>query len=186
MPEIGSASASQSPAKIGETERAVFKVFIHGTIEEVWHEITKTDEVQGCFFNMWMDTTGLKPGAPIRMRTKNRKYTMVMGEVISIQPPYRYSHTFRFTQYDDPPCIVTYELKEVADGVEFTMILDDLPKGTATAKQMKQGGTMIVNSLKAIVETGRPSFGVRILYSIVFPLVQTFSPKKTRSENWPL
>jgi hypothetical protein len=66
------------------------------------------------------------------------------------------------------------------------MILDDLPKGTITAKQMKQGGTMIVNTLKAIVEKGRPSLGVRILYNVVFPLAEPFSPKKIRSENWPL
>jgi len=169
-----------------ETERAVFKVFIRGTIEDVWHEITKTDAVHGCFFNMWMDTTRLEPGAPIRMRTKNRKYTAAVGDVIFIEPPYRFSHTFRFTQFDDPPCRVTYELKQVEGGVEFTMILDDLPKGTTTAKQMKQGGTLIVNTLKAIVETGRPSFGVRFLYNVVFPIVEPFSPKSTRSENWPL
>lgn len=169
-----------------ETERAMFKVFIRGTIQAVWREITKTDELQGCFFNMWMETTGLKPGAPIRMRTKSRKYTGAVGEVLEIDPPHRYSHSFRFTNYDDPPCRVTYELKEVDGGVEFTMILDDLPKGTKTEKQMMQGGTMIVNTLKSIVETGRPSFGIRLLYSVVFPLTEPFSPKVTRSENWPL
>lgn len=169
-----------------DTERAVFKIFIRGTIEAVWREITKTDAPLGCFFNMWLDTPGLKPGAPIRLRTKSRKYTGAVGDVLEIEPPHRYSHTFRFTQYDDPPCKVTYELKAVEGGVEFTMILDDLPKGTRTAKQMTQGGTMIANTLKAIVETGRPPFGVRILYSLVFPLVEPFSPKSTRSENWPL
>jgi len=176
----------ESEPKSQETERAVFKIFIRGTIDAVWREITKTDEVLSCFFNMWLDTTGLKPGAPLRMRTKSRKYTGAVGEVIEFEPPHRYSHTFRFTQFDDPPCRVTYELKPVEGGVEFTMILDDLPKGTKTAKQMTQGGTMIVNTLKAIVETGRPSFGVRFLYNVVFPLTEPFSPKSTRSENWPL
>jgi hypothetical protein len=77
-------------------------------------------------------------------------------------------------------------LEKVEGGVEFTMTLDDLPKGTKTAKQMMQGGTMIVNSLKAIVETGRPAFGIRLLYNFVFPLTEPFSPRVTRSENWPL
>ena len=172
--------------KSQEVETAVFKVFIRGTIEQVLREITKSDEVQGCFFNMWMESNGLKPGAAIRMRSKNRKYTGAVGDVISIEPPHRYSHTFRFTQYDDSPCKITYELKEVEGGVEFTMILNDLPKGTKSAKQMRQGGQMIVNTLKSIVETGKPPFGVRILYNIVFPLAEPFSPKKTRSENWPL
>jgi uncharacterized protein YndB with AHSA1/START domain len=168
------------------TERAVFKIFIRGTIEAVWREITKTDEVQGCFFNMWLDTTGLRPGASLRMRTKSRKYTGAIGEVLDFDPPRRYSHTFRFTQYNDPPCKVTYELQPVEGGVEFTMILDDVPKGTRTAKQMVQGGTLIINTLKSIVETGRPSFGVRVLYNVVFPLAELFSPKVSRSENWPL
>jgi uncharacterized protein YndB with AHSA1/START domain len=175
-----------SDSRKRETESAIFKVFIRGTIEAVWREITKSDEPQGCFFDMWMETTGLKPGAPIRMRTRNRKFTGAIGDVIEIDPPHRYSHTFRFTQYDDPPCRVTYELKAVEGGVEFTMILDDLPKGTRTAKQMRQGGSMIVNTLKSIVETGRPSFGVRFLYNVVFPIAGLFSPKSTRSENWPL
>ena len=169
-----------------ETERAVFKIFIRGTIEAVWREITKSDEPQGCFFNMWMETTGLRPGGQIRMRSKNRKYTGAVGEIIEIDPPHKYSHTFRFTQFDDPPCRVTYELQSVEGGVDFTLILDDLPKGTQTAKQMTQGGTMIVNTLKSIVETGKPSFGIRFLYNVIFPLAEPFSPKITRSENWPL
>ena len=168
-----------------ETERAVFKIFIRGSIEAVWREITKTDELQGCFFNMWMDTSGLKPGAPIRIRSKSRKFTGAVGEVLEFDPPYRFSHTFQFTQFDDPPCKVTYELKPVEDGVEFTMILDDLPKGTKSAKQMCQGGTMIVNTLKSIVETGRPSFGTRMLHTLI-GILEPFSPKRTKSENYPL
>ena len=44
----------------------------------------------------------------------------------------------------------------------------------------------MLNPLKAIVETGRRSFGVRLLYNVVFPLTEPLSPKSTRSENWPL
>jgi uncharacterized protein YndB with AHSA1/START domain len=168
-----------------ETERAVFKVFIRGPIEAVWHEITRTDAVQRCMFNTRLHTPGLKPGAPIRMRTKNGKYTGVVGEVLEFDPPHRYAHTFRFTNYDDPPCKVTYELKEVTGGVEFTLFVDDMPAGTPTAKQMKQGGTLIVNTLKAIVETGRLPLGTRLLY-VLFKVLEPFSPKRTRSENWPL
>ena len=56
-----------------DTERAVFETHIKGTIEEVWRQITKTDEPQECFFNMHMDTSSgeLGVGKPIRMRTKD-------------------------------------------------------------------------------------------------------------------
>ncbi len=168
-----------------EPERAVYKVFIKGTIEAVWREITKTDGVQPCMFNMRLHTPGLKRGAPMQMRTKSGKYTGVVGEVLEFEPPHRYAHTFRFTSFDDPPCKVIYELKEVAGGVEFTLFLEDMPKGTKTEKQMLQGGTMIVNTLKAVVETGRPSFVTRLLYKL-FALLEITSPKKCRVENWPL
>lgn len=160
-------------------------MFIKGRIEDVWREITRTDQVQACMFNMQLCTNGLKPGNGIRMRTKGGKYTGVVGDVLEIDPPRRYAHTFRFTNYDDPPCKVIYELAEVPGGVEFTMTLDEVPVGTKTAKDMKQGGTMIVNTLKAVVETGRPPLGTRLLY-VMFKLMEPFTPKKCRSENWPL
>ena len=112
-----------------ETEKCVFKVFIRGSVEAVWREITKTDELQKCMFNMRLDTPGLRPGAKIRMRTPNGKYTGVVGEVLEFDPPRRYAHTFKFTQYDDPPCRVIYELKPVEGGVEFTLTCADMPAG---------------------------------------------------------
>lgn len=166
-------------------ERAVFKVFIKGSIDAVWREITKTVSVQQCMFNMRLHTPGLRPGAPIRMRSKSGKTTGVIGEVLEFDPPHRYSHTFKFTNFDDPPCKVTYELKEVAGGVEFLLIIDDLPKGTKTEKQMVIGGKLIVNTLKSIVETGRLPFGTKVLYTI-FKATEPFAPKATRSENWPM
>jgi uncharacterized protein YndB with AHSA1/START domain len=118
-----------------ETEKAVFKVLIHGPIQTVWREITKTDEAQGCMFNMQLHTDGLRPGGKIRMRTKSGKYTGVVGEVLEFDPPRRYAHTFRFTNFDDPPCKVIYELREVPEGTEFTLILEDMPAGTGWVKE---------------------------------------------------
>lgn len=165
--------------------KAVFNVHIRGTIDAVWHEITKTDSQQQCFFNMKMCTPGLEVGAPIRMRNANEKYTGVVGEVLEFDPPNKYAHTFKFTQFDDPVCTVIYELKESDEGgVDFTLTIDNLPAGTKTAKQMTQGGTMIVNTLKAIVETGQPSFGTRMLF-ILFKLMTPLTPKACLSENWP-
>jgi len=170
---------------MAETQKAVFKVFIQGAIQDVWREITKTDEPQQAFFNMQLHTDGLRRGGRMQMRSPNGKYTSVVGEVLEFDPPHRYAHTFRFTQYDDPPCIVRFELKELQGGVEFTMTLEDLPAGTRTAKEMIRGGDMITKNMKAIVETGRPPLWVRMLYTM-FKLMEPFSPKRTRSENWPL
>jgi uncharacterized protein YndB with AHSA1/START domain len=168
-----------------ETERAVFKVLIRGPIQAVWHEITKTNEPQLCMFNMKLDTDGLEPGGQIRMRSPNGKHTGVVGEVLEFQPPHRYVHTFRFTQYDDPPCVIIHELKEVAGGVEYTLTHENVPAGTKTAKQMNLGAALIAKTLKAVVERGQPPFGVRLLY-LLFKVLGPLTPKKCRSENWPL
>lgn len=169
---------------MSETERAVFKIHINGSIDAVWREITKTDEPQGAFFNMQLHTPGLAVGAPIRMRTKSGKYTGAVGKVVEFDPPHVYAHTFRFTNLDDPECIVRYRLKEVDNGVEFTMELENMPKGAKSTKQMTRGGTMIVNTLKRIVETGRPSMGTRALYTL-FRVMEPMTPKKSLTSNWP-
>ncbi|MCA9245342.1 MAG: SRPBCC domain-containing protein [Phycisphaerales bacterium] len=169
---------------MAETTRAVFSVHIRGTIDAVWREITKTDEPQGAMFNMCLDTKGLAPGEKIFMRTPNGKFTGVVGEVLEFDPPHKYSHTFKFTNYDDPPCKVTYELTEKDGGVEFKLIVDDMPVGTKTAKDMTGGGKMIVNTLKAIVETGRPPMFTRGLYRMFALLGPLMTPKRCRSENW--
>ena len=168
-----------------ETEKAVFKVFIKGPIAAVWREITKTDELQKGFFNMRLDTNGLKPGGKMRMLSASGKYAGIVGDVLEFDPPRRYVHTFRFTRFEDPPCTITHELRELEGGVEYSMIIDGMQPGTKTAKQMKQGSSLILNTVKRLVETGRPSFGVRMLY-VLFKVLEPLSPKKTRAENWPL
>lgn len=165
--------------------KAVSKIFIKGSIQDVWRELTKTGEAQKSMFNSVMHTTGLRPGAKIQMRSINGKYVGVVGEVLEIDPPYRFSHTFKFTNYDDPYCKVTYKLKEVDGGVEFTLISEDMPAGTKTESQMTSGGDMIVGTMKNIIETGKPSFPIRMMH-VMIALMAPFTPAKCRVEEWPL
>ncbi len=162
-----------------------FQIVINAPVEAVWKEITRTDAPIACFFNsqMYLGPAGLKPGSKLAMRSG--KHTGVVGTILEIDPPRRFSHTFKFTQMDDPECKVTYDLRPVNGGTEFTLSIDDLAMGTKTAKQMMQGGTMIKNTLKAVIETGKPSFGIRMLY-VLFKVLAPFSPKKCLNENWPV
>jgi uncharacterized protein YndB with AHSA1/START domain len=164
---------------------AVFRIVIHADIERVWRELTKTDEAQGAVFNAWLHTTGLAPGGRMQMRTGSGGHVLVVGEVLEFDPPHRFAHTHRFTQYDDPACQVVYELKPVAGGVEVTLRVRGMPAGTPTAGSMQKGGDMILASLKAIAETGRPPLRTRLLYR-AFDLMEFVLPKRTRSEHWPL
>ena len=49
----------------------------------------------------------------------------VVGEVLEFSPPHRYAHTMKFTQYEDAPCTVIYELTEVEGGTDFKLIKAD-------------------------------------------------------------
>jgi len=137
-------------------------------------------------FGAHMRRIGLAPGSPIRMRTPDNKFTSVVGEILEVDPPHRLSHTMKFTAYDDPYCKVTYDLREVEGGVEFTLTAEDIPPGTKTGKAMTRGGDFIVKTLKAVVEKGKPPLGTRLLYrafGLIGPLI---TPRKCRTENWPL
>lgn len=168
-----------------DTAPSMFQVFIRASLEEVWQEITRTDDVIPAFFNNRMHVRSLEPGSRLAMRTPDGKYTGVVGEILEVVPLKRFSHTFQFTNLDDPACTVIYDLEQADGGVKFTLTIDDLPVGTKTAKQMIQGGKMIVGTLRAVLETGKPSFGIRMLY-VLFKLLQPTSPKRCRSENWPI
>ena len=50
---------------------------------------------------------------------------------------------------------------------------------------MIAGSKLIVNTLKRVVETGKPSFGVRALY-VLFGILEPLNPKSTRVEHWSL
>ncbi len=161
------------------------RIVIKGRIEDVWREITKTDTPQLAFFGAQMRYRALSAGSPVQMRTPDARYTSVVGEILEVSPPHRFSHTMKFTAHDDPYCKVTYELKEVPGGVEFTLISEDVPEGTRTHKSMARGGDMIAATLRQVVEQGRPAFGTRLLYRL-FGLLAFLTPAKSRSEHWPL
>ena len=170
---------------MAETTKAVFRVVINGTIDAVWRELTKQGEAQAAVFNCWLHAQALAPGQKMQMRTGSGKYAMVVGEITDFKPPTRFAHTFRFTQYDDPECEVIYELKQLPAGVECTLIVDRMPVGSKTAKDMQGGGIMITETLKSVVETGKPPLKIRMMYWM-FGVMEFVLSKKSQVRNWPL
>lgn len=177
--------ASAAPAAAIDKGRAVFRVVINGSQQAIFAELASTDRPLGAIFNSCMATTGLRRGGRIQMRTVSGRHTIVDGDILEYDPPHRFVHTHRFTQFDDPVSIVTYELKPVAGGIEVTLTVDDLPLGTKTASEMQRGGDFMLKNLKAIVETGRPTLGARLMY-VMFGAMEFVLPARTKTEHWPL
>ena len=174
---------------MAEGKKAVFRIVINGSMEAVYRELTKTGEPQGAVFNSMLTLggagTGLVRGRRMQMRTVSGKYAVVRGEVMEVDPPRRFVHTHQFTAHGDPFCTVVYDLKKVEGGVEVTLTVDNIPAGTKTENEMMKGGDFILKNLKAIVETGRPPFGTRLMYAM-FGALEFVLPAKSKSENWPL
>ena len=168
-----------------ESRKAIYRIVIDGTQQAIFEELTRTDRPLPAIFNARMHVTRMAPGGRMQMRTISGGHVMVFGDILEYDPPRRFVHTHRFAQYDDPVCTVTYELKPVTGGIEVTLTVDDLPAGTKTAEQMEKGGMFILNNLKSIVETGRPTMGVRMMYAM-FGAMEFVLPAKTRAEKWPL
>jgi len=166
-------------------QKNITKILIDAPIETVWAELVKTNTPLPFFFGSVCKTTGLKTGAPIRMQSPNGKNTAVAGTITLFEPPYRYGHTFRFTNLDEPACHVTYELKETPNGTEFSLIQEGAIAGSKTEKSMTGGAVFIVNNLKALVETGKATGKGRMILFMI-KLMGPLTPKVCRSENWPM
>lgn len=172
--------AGDTPA----ADRQYFRVTIRAPIHKVWAELTRCDSVLPFFFNSRCSTPGLEPGAPIRMLSRDGKYASVVGDVLEFEPPYRYAHTFKFTNLDEPVCVVRYVLEEVDGGTQFTLINENVPQGTKTGKYMTSGAKFITANLKALVETGKPTPGGRFAL-LLMGLFAPFTPKQSLAANWP-
>ena len=174
-------------AEAQDATRCVFRITIKGAIEKIFEELTRTDGLQGAVFNarLTLPGPGLIAGKKMQMRTGSGKHALVVGDVVEFDPPRRFAHTHKFTQHSDPLTTVTYDLKQVEGGVEVTLTVENITPGTKTASEMVKGGPFILGNLKAIVETGRPPFGTRLMYRM-FDVLEFVLPARTKSEHWPI
>jgi len=170
---------------VAEKGKAVFRVVINGSQPAIFDELTRTDRPLGAIYNSRMHVTAMRPGGRMQMRTVSGEHTIIDGDIVEYDPPNRFAHWLTFTQHGDPPCMVTYELKPVTGGIEVTLTVDDMPLDTRTSKGMSGGGQFILDNLKAIVETGRPPFMTRLMYSMMGAL-EFMLPGKTKTGHWPL
>jgi uncharacterized protein YndB with AHSA1/START domain len=168
-----------------EQKRQVWKVVIEAPIEVVWGTLVKTDEVLPFLFGAICKTeSGLQAGRPMRMVSRDGKYVIAYGEVLEFSPPTRFSHAINFAMAsDEPPARTTYELREVAGGTELTLISEALA-ATKTAK-MARSGQFIVDNIRAFIETGKPTFGGRLML-MMSPIMSLLTPERCRAEEWPL
>ena len=166
-------------------ERGIYKALIRAPIDTVWSELVRTTSPRPFFWNSSWDTRAMAAGNAYRMISSNGKTVAVVGKILEIEPPHRLVTSFRLTGFDDPSSRVIYTLKETADGTELTLITENVLAGSKSEKSMADGSRFIVTNFKAYMETGKVTFGARMMLAM-FQLLSPFTPKPMRAENWPL
>lgn len=166
-------------------EKQLYRVMINAPIEKVWSELVNPTEQRPFFWNGVWDTPELAPGNPYRITANNGKSVAVIGRIIEMDPPNRLVTSFRLTSLPDPASRVTYTLKEKDGATEFCLITENILAGSKSEKSMASGSQYIVKNIKTYVETGKVSFGARLLLGL-YSLMAPMTPKSMSADNWPL
>ncbi len=138
--------------------KQVYKTIIRTTPEALWQPLTDPDLTRKYYYHAAVESE-LKPGGAFNYRTPDDQ-PMISGEVIEADPPRRLVTTFAGHWHPDmagdPPSRVTYEIRQVGNAVELTLIHDDFPAENATYAMTAGGWPGILSGLKTLLETGEP------------------------------
>jgi hypothetical protein len=147
----------------------------------VWEEITKTGGVQRPMHNTVL-VSRLTPGSKLRYYSPDMRRVFVVGEVVEVSPPWRFSHTFRFTMREEAASLVTWELAEIAGGCRVTLTHSDWTDQVKTHKGVVSGWREILATLRQELETGDIPLKVKLVYRVMGSLMFLL-PRSTRVEE---
>jgi uncharacterized protein YndB with AHSA1/START domain len=142
----------------------VLSIHIAAPVQRVWDEITKTGRIQRALYNTVLEST-LRPGARLRYYSPDRRRVFVIGEVVEVDPPRRFVHTYWFTTWKKgPPTLVTWELTEERGGCRVTLTHSGWTREHEEAESTGAGWAQSLGLLKAELETGRLPWKTRAMY----------------------
>lgn len=164
-------------------EDHVMSIVIRAPRQAVWDEITRTSGIQRWIYNTALEAS-LQPGGRLRYYSPNRKRVFVIGEVVEVEPPSRFQHTYVMTQNPEPATLVTWELEEVEEGCRVTLTHSGWTTAHAKPDKVAAGWNQILGLLKTEMETGKLPFGIRAMYAVMGAMMWAL-PKTTKTENVP-
>jgi uncharacterized protein YndB with AHSA1/START domain len=157
----------------------VASIVIRVPIEKVWKEITKTGAIQRAVYNSVLET-GLTPGSRLRYYSADKQRVFVLGEVVEVDPPRRFKHTYHFMMNGvEAPTMVTWDLEQIADGCRVTITHAGFTAAHKGADKQAAGWTEILGLLKSELETGSIPFKTRLMYGMM-GMTMWMLPKTTK------
>jgi uncharacterized protein YndB with AHSA1/START domain len=139
---------------------------IEAPIEKVWDEITKTGRLQKALYNTVLETD-LVPGSRLRYYSVDKKRVFVVGEVVEVQAPTKFVHTYVNCLKPDPETLVTWELESADGGCRVNMTHTGWTTAHHKPEKHEAGWKEILGLLKSEVETGTIPFKWRVIYRIM-------------------
>ena len=158
----------------------VVSIHIAVPVRRVWDEITKTGRVQRALYNTVLECD-LKPGGRLRYYSPDRKRVFIVGEIVTVDPPRKFAHTYMFTSDTTPPTLATWELTEESGGTRVTITHSGWTTAHKAPHKVAAGWREILNLLKQDLETG----DIPLKTKIIFQLMTWFMflmPKTTKTE----
>lgn len=165
----------------GPLDDHVLSILIRAPLESVWNEITKTGAIQRALYNTVLETD-LQPGSRLRYYSPDRKRVFIIGEVLEVEPPHRFVHTYVMTQNPEPPTVVTWELADEGDGCRVTLTHSGWTEAHKKPEKVAGGWRQILALLKAELETGKLPLGTRLMYAAMGAMMWAL-PARTKTEN---
>ena len=111
-----------------KTTTQVSQVTINAPIQKVWD--TLDEGRRGAAFLFWDMSCTPRRWAPVRRfecEHPTENIPASSEKFWNLIHPHKYSMTFKFTDFDEPICKITHELKEVEGGTEFTLTSEEFP-----------------------------------------------------------
>ena len=164
--------------------KQIYRVQINAPIETVWSELIDQTRPRPFFWNGSWDAAEIAAGEAYRIAANGGKHVAVIGRILEMEPPHKLVTSFRLTALPDPASKVTYLLREKDGSTEFSLITENVLAGSKSETQMAQGSKFIVDNFKAYIETGKVTFGARMLLAM-YGLMAPMTPKAMAVENWP-
>jgi uncharacterized protein YndB with AHSA1/START domain len=81
------------------------------------------------------------------------------GEILEADPPRKLIQSFNMRwnpEVDDPPSRVTWEITPMGDTCRLSLTHDGFASETRTYSEVAGGWSLILSSLKSVLETGEP------------------------------
>lgn len=159
----------------------ILSVEIKAPIERVWQEITKTGAIQRAANNTVLEST-LTAGSTLRYYSPSRKRVFVVGEIVEIIAPRRFSHTWKFTMSPDGPTLVTWDLAEIPGGCRVTLTHSRWTDAHKMYRNVGRTWAEILRLLKLEIETGDIDLKTKLMYGM-FGALEFMLPKTTTVEH---